>query len=158
MLSPDTILNPQPTGQLITLPFYPGYRYAAVPASSINNVVQVDTYPTRPASLIYHEHCYHLMDIKVWFSFIIIWNFILWLLFIDSQRFPAWQSTQSSNLWSENKGTNSSLVILILYWILLRINNWFWLFLICFYPFRVLNTSSLGLVLLMRSCLWAAWR
>ena len=64
LLSPDNILNPQLTGQ-ITLPFYPGSRYAAVPGSSSNNVVQVDCYPTRPANLVYHDHCYHLMDIKV---------------------------------------------------------------------------------------------
>ena len=67
LLSPDNILNPQLTGQ-ITLPFYPGSRYAAVPGSSSNNVVQVDCYPTRPANLVYHDHCYHLMDIKVYLS------------------------------------------------------------------------------------------
>ena len=72
LLSKDNILNPQPTGQQITLPFYPDHRYAAVPGSAINNVVQVNTYPVRPASLVYHDHCYHLMDIEVCLSFILL--------------------------------------------------------------------------------------
>ena len=71
LLSQDTILNPQPTGQQITLPFYPGYRYAAVPGSIINNLVQVDSHPSRPPSLVYHDHCHHLMDIKVSFFLIL---------------------------------------------------------------------------------------
>ena len=87
LLSKDNILNPQPTGQQITLPFYPGHRYAAVPGSSINNVLQVDIFPRRPASLVYHDHCFHLMDIRVNLSY--SHQFLFNLSFVSlAYRFP----------------------------------------------------------------------
>ena len=64
-MSTDTIVDPQPTGQGINLPFYPGCRYAAIPGQSSNGVVEVDIYPSRPESLVYHDHSCHLMDLKV---------------------------------------------------------------------------------------------
>ena len=65
LLSPDTIQNPQSIGKHISLPFYPGHRYAAVPGSSINDMVEVVFHPARPEYLVYHDHCFHLMDVKV---------------------------------------------------------------------------------------------
>ena len=59
------ILNPHQIGKHINLPFYPAHRYAAVPGSDINDEVQVEIHPERPASLVYHDHCFHLMDLKV---------------------------------------------------------------------------------------------
>ena len=59
------VLDPKKIGKHINLPFYPGYRYAAIPDRGINDKVQVDMYSARPASLVYHDHCFHLMDIKV---------------------------------------------------------------------------------------------
>ena len=121
LLSPDTILNPKPTGQQITLPFYPGHRYAAVPGSSINNKVQVDILPRRPESLVYHDHCFHLMDIKVCFVF--TQHFLLYLLFTDSPRYPVWQCTHSTNLWWEKEGT-IFLIISNLSWIIYKIKQY----------------------------------
>ena len=66
LLSKDPILNPKPIDRRITLPFYPGCRYAAVPGSSNHNdAVQVNMYSARPEHLVYHDHSFHIGDLKV---------------------------------------------------------------------------------------------
>ena len=80
MLSPDIIKNPQSIGKHINLPFYHGHRYAAVPGSGINDVVEVDICPKRPEYLIYHDHCLHLMDLKVNLFFLILSFYLILLL------------------------------------------------------------------------------
>ena len=65
LLSPDTIRNPQCIGKHINLPFYPGHRYAAIPGSSANDAVEVVIHPARPEYLVYHDHCFHLVDVNV---------------------------------------------------------------------------------------------
>ena len=80
MLSPDIIKNPQSIGKHINLPFYHGHRYAAVPGSGINDMVEVDICPKRPEYLIYHDHCLHLMDLKVNLFFLILSFYLILLL------------------------------------------------------------------------------
>jgi hypothetical protein len=69
------------TGRLLTVPYYPGYRYAAFAAKNIqdvsiyhtaqlhnetfNKVGKVTEYEKRPDSLVYFDHCLHVFDIKV---------------------------------------------------------------------------------------------
>ena len=66
LLSKDPILNPKPIDRTITLPFYPGCRYAAVPGlSNHNDASQVDMYTARPDHLVYHDHSFHIGDLKV---------------------------------------------------------------------------------------------
>ena len=70
LLSKEPILNPKLIDRKITLPFYPGCRYAALPGTSNHDdAVQVNTYSARPEHLVYHDHSFHLGDIKVacWF-------------------------------------------------------------------------------------------
>ena len=104
LLSTDTILNPQQIKKQITVPFYPGYRYAAVPGSGINDVVQVDIHPARPASLVYHDHCFHLMDLKV--NLFSSYNSIHFLYFIIAYRFP-----KMSSLTKIGRADMSSLIV-----------------------------------------------
>ena len=66
LLSKDPILNPKPIDKKVTLPFYPGCRYAALPGSSNHNdAVQVNMYSARPEHLVYHDHSFHIGDLKV---------------------------------------------------------------------------------------------
>ena len=58
-------MNPQPIGEEMHLPFYPGARYAAIPGTRSNGKLQVEYYSARPVSLVYHEHSFHLFDLKV---------------------------------------------------------------------------------------------
>ena len=64
------VLDPKQIGQHVNLPYYSGYRYAAIPGQGIDDKVEVDFYQARPVSLVYHDHCFHLMDIKVKYIFI----------------------------------------------------------------------------------------
>ena len=79
-MSKDKISSPQPTGEWISLPFYPGCRYVAFPAKGSNEVriylscskvtlyiykvSTVDIYQSRPESLVYHEYIFPVMDLK----------------------------------------------------------------------------------------------
>ena len=66
LLSKEPIMNPKPVVKKITLPFYPGCRYAAIPgASNLDDVCQVDIYSARPEHLVYHDHVLHIGDLKV---------------------------------------------------------------------------------------------
>ena len=66
LVSKDPILNPKPIDKMITLPFYPGCRYAAVPGSSNHNdAALVDVYSARPEHLVYHDHSFHIGYLKV---------------------------------------------------------------------------------------------
>ena len=65
LLSPDPIRSPQLTGWHLILPFFQGCRYAAIPCTRTDGVIQVDIYKSRPESLIYHDHCLHIEDLKV---------------------------------------------------------------------------------------------
>ena len=80
LLSKEPILDPKPTDKKITLPFYPGCRYAALPGTSNHNDASlVNTFPSRPEHLVYHDHSFHLGDIKV--HYIDINVYIICLLF-----------------------------------------------------------------------------
>ena len=70
-------MNFKPTGEVIHLPFYPGARYAAIPGTRFNGKVQVEYYPARPVSLVYHEHSFHLFDLKVILSKLSPFKFFL---------------------------------------------------------------------------------
>ena len=66
LLSKEPIMNPKLIDKKITLPFYPGYRYAAIPgASNLDDSCQVDIYSARPEHLVYHDHVLHIGDLKV---------------------------------------------------------------------------------------------
>ena len=66
LVSKDPILNPKPIDKMITLPFYPGCRYAAVPGlSNDNDASLVNMYSARPEQLVYHNHSFHIADLKV---------------------------------------------------------------------------------------------
>ena len=70
---------------MLTVPYYAGYRYVAFPARSsqevcilnckqmgkwiIFKVGRVDLYEERPASLVYFDHCFHVLDVKVIYSY-----------------------------------------------------------------------------------------
>ena len=70
LLSKEPISNPKRIDKMITLPFYPGCRYAAIPGTSNHdNALQVDIYSARPEHLVYHDHSLHLGDIKVHYLF-----------------------------------------------------------------------------------------
>ena len=69
LLSQHPISNPQPTGRSIILPFFHGSRYAAIPATSTDGIIQVDICLRRPESLVYHDCCLHLADLKVYLSY-----------------------------------------------------------------------------------------
>ena len=65
----------------MTVYFYPGFRYVAFPARSSEDVrmhlyeslkqycmlkvATVNFYESRPEFLVYHEHIFHVMDLKV---------------------------------------------------------------------------------------------
>ena len=70
LLSTNPILNPQLTGRCLSLPFFQGCRYAAVPATRCDGNIQVDILTARPESLVYHDHCVHIADLKVLLFFI----------------------------------------------------------------------------------------
>ena len=73
--------TPLPTGGWISVRFYPEYYYVAFPARSseevrmhlyeslkqyyILKVATVNFYESRPEFLVYHEHIFHVMDMKV---------------------------------------------------------------------------------------------
>ena len=82
LLSQDPISDPQPTGRSIILPFFHGSRYAAIPGTCTDGNIQVDICLSRPESLVYHDKCLHLADLKVSSSLFYLLH--LWLLF----RFP----------------------------------------------------------------------
>ena len=82
LLSTKEIKLPKLTHGKMDVPFFSGFRYAAYPAmksEEVNNdqfldiilnqnLKQAGTYALfseRPAMLIYHEKCYHVMDMKV---------------------------------------------------------------------------------------------
>ena len=65
LLSTEPIINPQLTGGCMILPFFHGCRYAAIPCNRTDGVIQVDICKSRPESLVYHDHCLHLEDLKV---------------------------------------------------------------------------------------------
>ena len=65
LMSTSPIMNPKPTGEEVHLPFYPGCRYAAIPDPSLNDGAYVEIHSARPASLVYHDHSFHLFDLKV---------------------------------------------------------------------------------------------
>ena len=85
-MSTESILSPLPPGEWMNVYFYPGWRYVAFPARSTEDVrmclyftckkyvfVQVATvnfYQSRPESLVYHEHNFHIMDLKVLNSYL----------------------------------------------------------------------------------------
>ena len=61
-------MNPKPIEKKISLPFYPGCRYAAIPGTSnLDDASQVNTYSARPEHLVYHDHVLHIGDLKVAF-------------------------------------------------------------------------------------------
>ena len=64
-MSTSPIMKPPPIDEEMHLPYYPGARYAAIPGTSIDGKVQVEFHPVRPVSLVYHEHSFHLFDLKV---------------------------------------------------------------------------------------------
>ena len=71
---------------MLTVPYYAGYRYVAFPARNSQEVCslscnqldnekkfkagRVDLYEERPESFVYFDHCFHVLDIKVFYSFI----------------------------------------------------------------------------------------
>ena len=65
LMSTNPVLSPKPIGREIHLPFYPGCRYAAIPDPSLNDGAYVEIHSARPASLVYHDHSFHLFDLKV---------------------------------------------------------------------------------------------
>ena len=82
LLSTQDINSPQPSDGWMQVPFYTGYNYAAYPArtkeeveviniwiSLLNKMIQkagtFTLFNERPAMLIYHEKCFHLLDLKV---------------------------------------------------------------------------------------------
>ena len=81
LLSTESISSPLPSGEWMNVYFYPGFRYVAFPARSSEDVrmhlyeslkqyciLQVATvtfYVSRPEFLVYHEHIFHVMDLKV---------------------------------------------------------------------------------------------
>ena len=83
LLSTKEIKLPKLTHGRMNVPFFSGCRYAAYPAMKSEevtndyfflnvifnlNLKQAGTYTLfseRPAMLIYHEKCYHVMDMKV---------------------------------------------------------------------------------------------
>ena len=70
LLSKEPILNPKRIDKMITLPFYPGFIYAAIPGTSNHDdVAQVNMYSSRPEHLLYHDHSLHLGDLKVAYLF-----------------------------------------------------------------------------------------
>ena len=70
LLSKEPILNLNRMDMMITLPFYPGCRYAAIPGTSNHDdAAQVNIYSSRPEHLVYHDHSLHLGDLKVAYLF-----------------------------------------------------------------------------------------
>ena len=82
LLSTEEIKLPKLTHGKMDVPFFSGCRYAAYPAIKSEEVIndqfldvilnqsfkQAGTYTLfseRPEKLIYHEKCFHVMDIKV---------------------------------------------------------------------------------------------
>ena len=59
-------MNPNPIDKHITLPFYPGCRYAAIPGTvNHDDASLVNLFSARPDHLVYHDHLLHLGDMKV---------------------------------------------------------------------------------------------
>ena len=80
LFSTNPIMSPVPTGNCVTLPFYPGYKYVAYASENIeevwilkiylmsNSYVKVGTftiYTEMPDKLIYYDRSFHVMDVKV---------------------------------------------------------------------------------------------
>ena len=74
------------TGNFVRLPLYPGYKYVAYGSMNIEEVCIIKyiicsnsnlkagtltIYTERPEKLIYHDRCFHVMDIKV-FNIIVL--------------------------------------------------------------------------------------
>ena len=80
LISMSPVSAPVATGRMLTMPYYAGYRYVAFPARTseevcildfnlrtnliILKVGRVNLYEERPASLVYFEHCVHILDVK----------------------------------------------------------------------------------------------
>ena len=70
LLDVNTVLTPIPTGQYVQLVYFPGLQYVACRAEeSSQNMITVTVYEARPESLVYHNHEYHVTDIKVKITF-----------------------------------------------------------------------------------------
>ena len=89
LLSTEPISKPKCTGEGITLPFHPEFRYAALPRTSNSNVLQVNIYPSRPESLIHFDHLLHIMDIKVPLFIFLSWIFSTWNFWAEG-RHTSW--------------------------------------------------------------------
>ena len=59
------IVSPVPTGQWVEVAFYPGYRYVAYRARERSQVCTVTLFEAMPGHLVYHDHLFHVMDLKV---------------------------------------------------------------------------------------------
>ena len=97
LLSPDPIRNPHLTGSCLILPFFKGCRYAAIPCTRTDGVIQVDIYNSRPESLVYHDHCLHLKDLKVVLSLKFPNDFITCFLYSDSPRYAGCHSKSATS-------------------------------------------------------------
>ena len=86
LISKSPVSTPVATGRMHNVPYYQGYRYVAFPTRTTEEVCildcnvksnliifqagRVDLYEERPASLVYFEHCFHILDVKkVFYSY-----------------------------------------------------------------------------------------
>ena len=73
-------MSPIATGRMVTLPYYPGYKYVAFAAKDTKEVYNINIftffdlhlkagtftiYNERPDKLVYHDRCFHVLDMKV---------------------------------------------------------------------------------------------
>ena len=84
-------MSPVPTGRWVEVAFFPGFRYVAYRAREGSQVSTVSLCEAMPEHLVYHNHLFHVMDLKVTVITNIL-RFNYFVVVLPVQSHPVWIS------------------------------------------------------------------